>query len=391
MDDRGVDRRTLLLGAAGALVAASTGAGSAYARPVTKLATPRFDPALARRLHAALVAALHDPSVHFPGGILHVRSPRLGAWTGAAGLGRVAPPAPMRTGDRFRGGSIVKMFVSSAALQLVERRRLSLDDRLPDLLPASVVDRFPTAGGVTVRMLLSHRSGIPEWESDAVDAELARNPTKIWRVSEFLDLAAAQPPLFAPGTAFSYSNTNYILLGLIIDRTGGRAWREQVTRRVIEPLRLTHTYLPAPGHPSIRGPHAHGYAEFEGRFADITRVDPSFAGSSGAAALVTTVADLARFLDALFAGRLFRSRQTLRQMLTFAPAQGEGGLIGYGLGVERRALPGGVDLVGHLGGAPGYRSYVGRMHPSGATIALALNTEEDPTPLVLPVVQALAA
>lgn len=97
---------------------------------------------------------------------------------------------------------------------------------------------------------------------------------------------------------------------------------------VIRPLRLTHTDLPAPGHRSIKGAHAHGYGVFDGKTVDLTRVDPSFAGAAGACALVTTVQDLAQFLDALFRGRLFRRRATLSSMLGLAPAQGEGGLVG---------------------------------------------------------------
>jgi D-alanyl-D-alanine carboxypeptidase len=162
-----------------------------------------------------------------------------------------------------------------------------------------------------------------------------------------------------------------------------------VTRRVIRPLRLTRTALPAAGQRSIKGPLAHGYVELDGRLVDVN-IDPSFAGAAGGYALATTVEDLARFLDALFAGRLFRHRATLKQMLTIAPAQGEGGLVGYGLGIEKRALPGGAELIGHLGGAV-YRSYVGRLHPTGATIALAMNAEDDPTPLLLPAVKALLA
>jgi D-alanyl-D-alanine carboxypeptidase len=213
----------------------------------------------------------------------------------------------------------------------------------------------------------------------------------VWKVPEFLDLAAAQPPVFAPGTGFFYSNTDYNLLGLIIERITGRSWRHQVMQRVIRPLRLTRTDLPAPGDPSIKGAHAHGYGELDGKTIDLTRVDPSFAGAAGASALVTTVGDLARFLDALFNGRLFGRRQTLKQMLDLAPAQAEGGLVGYGLGIERRALPGGEELIGHLGGAPGYRSYTGRVHPSNATMSFALNTQEDPTALAIPVAHALAA
>jgi CubicO group peptidase (beta-lactamase class C family) len=87
----------------------------------------------------------------------------------------------------------------------------------------------------------------------------------VWKVAEFLDLAAAQPPVFAPGTGFFYSSTNYNLLGLIIEQITGRSWRREVTRRVIRPLRLTRTDLPAPGQRSIRGAHAHGYGELGGR------------------------------------------------------------------------------------------------------------------------------
>jgi D-alanyl-D-alanine carboxypeptidase len=295
----------------------------------------------------------------------------------------------MRPRDAFRAGSIVKPFVAVVVLQLAERGRLSLDAGLPEVLPASITGRFANAADITVRMLLGHRAGIPDWDSPALDEQVARDQAKVWKAAELLDLAAAKPPLFAPGTSFSYSNTDYTLLSLIIERITGRSWRHEVTRRVISPLRLTHTQLPAPGHRSLKVPHAHGYVELDGQSVDV-KLDPSFAGAAGGYALVTTVQDLARFLDVLFAGRLFRHRATVKQMLTIAPAQGEGGLVGYGLGIERRALPGGAELIGHLGGAV-YRSYVGRLHPTNVTLSFAMNVEDDPTPLLLPTVKALAA
>ena len=389
---RAVDRRTLLVGAAGALAAAGLSAPARAARHATSVAAPsgpRFDPDLARQLQQALHDALRDPNIRAPGAILHVQSPKLGRWTGVAGLGRVTPAEPMRRADRFRAGSIVKPFVAVAVLQLAERGRLSLDARLPEVLPASVTGRVANAADITVRMLLGHRAGIPDWDSPAIDEQVARDPAKVWEVGEFLDLAAAKPPLFAPGTSFSYSNTDYTLLGLILERITGRSWRHEVTRRVIRPLRLSRTALPPPGQRSIKGPLAHGYVELDGQLVDVN-IDPSFAGAAGGYALATTVGDLARFLDTLLAGRLFRHRATLKQMLTIAPAQGEGGLVGYGLGIEQRALPGGPTLIGHLGGAV-YRSYVGRLHPTGTTIALAMNAEDDPTPLLLPAVKALLA
>jgi D-alanyl-D-alanine carboxypeptidase len=389
---RTVDRRTLLLGAAGTLAAAGLSGPARAVGDATSAAAqsgPHFDPGLARQLQQALRDALRDPSTHAPGAILHVNSARLGRWTGAAGLGRVAPDVLMRPGDQFRAGSIVKPFVAVVVLQLAEGGRLSLDARMPEVLPADVAGRFANAADITVRMLLGHRAGIPDWDSPDLDQQVARDQAKVWTVAEFLDLAAAKPPLFAPGTSFSYSNTDYTLLSLVIERITGRSWRHEVAGRVLRPLRLTHTHLPAPGQRSIERRHAHGYVEVDGKLVDVN-LDPSFAGAAGGYALLTTAGDLARFLDALFAGRLFRHRATLRQMLTIAPAQGEGGLVGYGLGIEQRALPDGAELVGHLGGAV-YRSYVGRLHPTNVTLSFAMNAEDDPTPLLLPAVEALTA
>jgi D-alanyl-D-alanine carboxypeptidase len=214
---------------------------------VAARSAPRFDPALARRLQRALRDALRDPNTHFPGAILHVRGPQLGAWTGVVGLGRVAPDVPIRRADRFRAGSIAKTLLAVAVLQLAERGRLSLDAPLPEVLPASVAGRFPHAADISVRMLLGHRSGIPEWNSLAVHEQIARNPAKVWKVSEFLDLAAAQPPVFAPGTGYFYNNTDYNLLGLIIERVTRRSWRQEVARRVIRPLGLSAPTYPPPG------------------------------------------------------------------------------------------------------------------------------------------------
>src|SRR5438046_4283871 len=111
--------------------------------------------------------------------------------------------------------------------------------------------------------------------------------------------------------------------------------------------------------------------------------------ATGGGALVTTVHDLARFMDALLAGRLFRQPDTLKQMLEFAPAPDEGGQVGYGLGIELREAPGDVELIGHLGSAAGYCSYVGRVHPHDVTMAFDLNWRTDPTPLLLPALQAI--
>ena len=389
---RTVDRRTLLVGAAGTVVAAGlSGPAAALGAPARGRPAVRFDPALAHRLQGILRNALHDPSMHAPGAILHVDSPKLGHWTGAAGLGRVTPRVAMHPRDRFRAGSIIKPFVAVVVLQLAERGQLSLDSRLPAVMPSGTARRIPHAHGITVRMLLGHRSGIAEWDTPDIDEYIARHPAKIWTLQEILALAAKHPPVFAPGTGFFYSNTDYNLLGLIIEHVTGRSWRGEIARRVIAPLNLRRTYLPTPGHRSIQGDHAHGYREVNGKIVDVTRIDPSVAGAAGGGALVTTLDDLARFLDAVFAGRLFQRRRTLREMLTLAPAQSDGGLTGYGLGIEQRTLPGGIQLIGHLGTAGGYRSYIGRIRPGGATIGFDINFEDDPTSLLLASLDAITA
>jgi D-alanyl-D-alanine carboxypeptidase len=390
---RAMNRRTVLAGAAGALVGVALSWPSqpgARAASPESLADVPFDPLLARRLQQALDDAVAGSNGKIPGAILHAERAGHGSWTGSSGLGRLQPDVAIRPGDRFRAGSVVKPFVATTVLQLVERGRFTLNAALPSVLPADVTGRFPSAPKITVRMLLGHRSGLPEWDTPAIDAIAARDPARVWQVLEFLDLAAVQKPAFAPGARYAYSNTNYTILALIIEHTTDRSWRQEVTDRVIRPLGLRATVLPAPGNRSAMGPYAHGYLEVNGRVVDTSSLDPSMAGAAGGNSLVTTVRDLVRFLDALLAGRLFRRRETLKAMLTFKPAPDQGGQVGYGLGIERRMAPGGVELIGHLGGAGGYFAYVGRLPRQKVTFATAMNSSADPSPLLLPVFRALA-
>jgi D-alanyl-D-alanine carboxypeptidase len=390
---RAIDRRTLLAGATGALLGIALKWPSlAGARPASfeSLADVPFDPVLAHRLQQVLDDVVAGSHRTIPGVVLDAKRAGRGSWAGAAGLGRLDPNVAMHPGDRFRAGSIVKPFVAATVLQLVEHGRFTLDTALRDVLPADVVDRFPTAPRITLRMLLGHRSGLADWSTPATDVAAARDPARVWKVSESLDLAASKKPLFAPGTRYAYSNTEYTLLGLVIEHATGRSWQQEVTDRVISPLRLEATALPAAGNRSWAGPYAHGYMEVNGKVFDVSSVDPSMAGAAGGHALATTTGDLVRFLDALLAGRLFRRPETLRQMLTFAAAPDVGGQVGYGLGIERRVAPGGIDLIGHLGGAGGYYAYVGRLSRQHVTFAAAMNSSADPSLLLFPVFRTLA-
>ena len=163
-----------------------------------------------------------------------------------------------------------------------------------------------------------------------------------------------------------------------------------MSERVIEPLGLHATWLPEPGDGSLGGRFAHGYVELDGKLLETSNVDPSMADSAGGHALVTTTGDLVRFFDGLLAGRLFRRPETLKALLAFKPASGEPGQVGYGLGLIQRVFPGGLETIDHLGGTGGYMAYVARLPRQQATMALGRATATDPSPVLLPVLQALA-
>lgn len=317
--------------------------------------------------------------------MLRVSGERLGFWAGAVGLGEIASRTPMRASDRFRAGSIMKPFVAAAVLQLAEDGTLSLDSALPDVLPEHTHGRFQDAHSITVRRLLNHTAGLPEWLGPPIRAQLMANPRRVWGVAEFLEISGAQERVLPPGARYAYSNTHYNLLGAIIEHATGVTWRDAVRERVIARAGLGETSLPEPGDAWIPGEHAHGY---EGAI-DVTYVDPSMAGAAGGGALITTLADLARFWDALLAGDLLRRGETLREMLAFVDAPDVGGQVGYGLGVQRYVLPGGLEVIGHLGSTAGYRAFGGRVRRLGVTVAMAMNTPADPAPVLLPALDAM--
>lgn len=288
----------------------------------------------------------------------------------------------------------MKPYIAVVTLRLVEEGRFSLDDSMTAVLPDSITSRFADSDRITVRMLLNHTSGIPEWLTDATGADIATNPTRVRTVNEYLQLAAAQEPYFPPGKGFTYSNTDYNLLGLVIDQTTDRSWREEVRERVIGPLHLDDTLLPEPGDLSIPGNYAHGYMDMGGNLVDFTWVDPSMAGAAGGHALVTTTMDLARFLEAALAGELFQEPGTLGEMLTFVDmpqdASSSNLAVGYGLGIMRYALPGGIEMLGHAGTTGGYQCFVYNLPAQGIIISgMMSNMESDQMQLIFPAIELL--
>lgn len=309
------------------------------------------------REHAAVQALLEQavPPAAPPGALVAVRDASGRTTRYAAGLGAVAPATPMRPEDRFRAGSVLKLMVATVVLQLVEEGRLALGTPLTRLLPAGRIAGFEHRGAITLEHLLNHTSGLGDTAfSEAHDADVLAQPARLRSEQEYLDMALLEGQRL-PGE-HAYANTNYILLGLVIEQATGKSWRSQVRERLLTRLGLADSSLPEPADLEMPTPFAHGYQPMAGAgLLDVSRISPSMAGAAGGHALVTTTADLARFAAALFGGELYRLPGTLAQMLRFVPAEPIGDMAyAYGLGVMRHQLPDGTVFLGHGGSTAGY-------------------------------------
>lgn len=324
--------------------------GATAAVPPSSSAAPHRAPAAGDGLdRGALRRSLATvPAAGAPGALAAVRAARAD-WVGAAGIADLSNARPARPQLRHRIGSITKTFVATTLLQLVDEGRLGLDDPigqwLPELVPGELGQR------VTVRMLLNHTSGIGNY-TDALLNSLAaveRVGTTTYAPAELVATGLALPRTGEPGAGYSYSNTNYLLAGLLIERVTGKDATAEVTRRILKPLRLTDTYFPGRD-PRIRGPHAGAYFAPLG-VRDLSAYNMSWAWTAGE--LVATMADLNTFFRALLDGRMLSAR-VLGEMLTtvpFDPAVPEVG--GYGLGIYQVATPCG-PLWGHDGAVIGH-------------------------------------
>ncbi|MEV6017286.1 serine hydrolase domain-containing protein [Streptomyces sp. NPDC051997] len=237
--------------------------------------------------------------------------------------------------DHFRAGSVTKSFVATVVLQLAAEHRLSLSDPVDDHLPGLVRGAGNDGRDITVRSLLQHTSGLYDFTS-TTGGTVPVTPLQALRI------ALAHPPS-ARGT-FAYSNTNYVVLGMIIEHVTGHSYATEAERRIIIPLHLNGTSFPG-ARASLPEPHGRAYAA-DG--SDVTELDPRVAGAAGE--LVSTLADLNRFYAALLGGRLLPPRR-LREMLGTRAAHGS-----YGMGLFPVRLPCGTTVWGHNGRIAG--SYV---------------------------------
>lgn len=311
--------------------------------PVT--AEVRGDP----HVQAAVDGLVDD--LGFPGALAHVVDADGVERDHTAGVGDLGTGAEVPVDGQVRIASNTKAFTATVVLQLVGEGEVELDAPIETYLPGLVRGEGIDGRRITVRQLLQHTSGLPNYTAVADMDPFATRDTYVTPRAT-TDLAFTQPALFEPGTDWSYSNTNYTVLGMLIEAVSGRPLAEQVTQRIIEPLDLEHTYVPAPGERTLRGEHPRGYhPDEDGKQVDISVMDPSLAGAAGD--IVSTPGELAEFFSALIGGELLEPAQ-LEQMQTLVDMPEEYPGDGYGLGLIRSTLSCGVVLWGHGGDIQGY-------------------------------------
>ncbi|WP_329219750.1 serine hydrolase domain-containing protein [Streptomyces microflavus] len=302
-----------------------------------------------------------------PAALASVKDREGRARTYTAGVGDLTTGAKVPREGQVRIGSNTKTFVAVVVLQLVAERRMSLDAFVDTYLPGLVRGKGIDGRRITVRQLLQHTSGLPEYTSHLGD------DARYYAPRELLATALRHPADFDPGKSWKYSNTNYVLAGLIVQKVTARPLADEIDRRVIKRIGLRHTYFPAAGDASIREPHPHGYYQESAQtpLRDITEVDPSWGWAAGQ--MISTNSDLNRFFTALLAGRLIPPAQ-LAEMRTTVPAEATFGPgARYGLGLVSRPLPCGGLSWGHGGSFPGYETRGGvTADGSAANIAVTL-------------------
>ncbi|MGG2464763.1 serine hydrolase domain-containing protein [Streptomyces sp. RGM 3693] len=269
-------------------------------------------------------------------------------WFGTAGVAGTETGRKRSQQDRFRIGSISKTFVATVVLQLAAEGRLSLDDTAEQWLPGVVHGHGHDGATVTIRMLLNHTSGIFNYTDD----QEALNRYETHTPELLAQIAVSHPATFTPGSGWAYSNTNYVLAGMIIERATGRALAEEIAERISHPLGLTGTYLPHGSDPTIHGPHSRHYTKLfqtdpDAPVHDATELDSSMFWAAGG--MISTARDLNRFFGALLGGRILPPDQQ-RDMFTTVPTRDWISNAAYGLGVSSVTLPCGETVWG-MGGA----------------------------------------
>ena len=281
-----------------------------------------------------------------PGMQIEIATPRW-TWNSAAGNASPITGEPAQPGMRFLIASVSKTFTSVAVQKLAEDKKLSLDDPIDRWLPADLIVRIPNGHVITVRQLLDHTSGIADYDESSINLAEYQDPDTPVPYQTGLEQGLRASPLYPPGTNYTYSNVNYILLTLIVDKAAGVPYEDYATRTILDPLGLNDTFFQQTNH--IPGPHMRATMPGpNGTIMDFTDLYVQF--DRGAGDIVSTTADLNRFHRALREGKLI-SKASLAGMEKPTPQSGK---AGYGLGYITEVIaPANLTVQGHTGGYPG--------------------------------------
>ncbi|MER6029913.1 serine hydrolase domain-containing protein [Streptomyces sp. NPDC001851] len=310
-----------------------------------------------------------------------------GEWAGSAGVRELGQSAKALTDGHFRIGSSTKSFVATSVLLLVAEGRIGLDAPVDDYLPEFAVDRR-----ITVRMLLQHTSGIFNQTGELYEdgtivlgvpwrgKEWVDNRFKTYLPEELVRLSLSKPARFAPGTGWSYANTNYVLARLVVEKVTGRAFAEELRRLILGPLGMTGTVAPGAS-PAIPAPHNHGYYRYEDagqeRTVDVTRQNPSWVGAGGD--MISTTRDLHTYFSALMGGKLLPAELLAEMRTPEATA-------GYGLGMFAQETESGT-VFHHNGATMGSAALMYSNSDGSTTLTAGLTWVDDAEMSIAPAFQ----
>ena len=313
----------------------------------------------------------------FPGATLGVVLPNGESFDLAVGFSDRENKTPMKATDRMPAGSVGKTFAAATALQLIKEGKLNLDDKIEKYLGGEQwFPRLPNAKDITVRQLMNHTSGLVRYEfKEQFTKDLTTNPDKVWKPAELVSYLLDEKAPFEAGKGWDYSDTNYIVLGMIIEKVTGRKFYDEANRRLLKPLKLTDT-IPQDG-PRLKGV-VQGYAgpnnPFGGTDAMLVNgkftVNPQFEWTGGG--YVSTAHDLARWAKMFYEGKAF-SPDLLPQVVDGVAAPMLGRESKYGLGAIIRKTSIGTSY-GHSGFFPGYMTDMMYFPEQKIAVAVQVNT-----------------
>ncbi|MBZ4223975.1 beta-lactamase family protein [Bacillus wiedmannii] len=296
-----------------------------------------------------------------PGVIVTVKNGEV-SWAYASGEGNIERNHKVDADSAFRIGSTTKTFVATVVLQLAGEKKLSLDDTVEKWLPGLIKGKGYDGSKITIRQLLNHTSGIADYLTPELKENLIENPSENYTAEQLISRALQLEPV----KGWSYSNTNMVIIGLIIQKVTGESYAEQIKKRIMEPLSLKETVLPGSSM-DIPKKNARGYLNTGDKLVDITLFNPSFANASGE--MISTGEDMTTFFRALLGGKLLTSEMQ-KEMVTNTV---DTPLGKYGLGIHETKLPDGTEVWGHGGGIPGFTNFAGGTKDGQHVISININ------------------